>query len=244
LFLFYGVYLLISLRPCETTFSLIAIFKFRIVQSFYESSGFTCGCDNTELVIGCSGTLAQYYTILVLAYDAAIQDYSFGVDCTCDTPACDAEIVDCVAVFVNDYTCAVSFEVTMSNVCADCSICSTETGVIGYAADACYSEVLGCIPTALVASVPGSISSPTDTQSPTQGSSSSTTTPTDAITTVPPANSLATSPPTDPFATAPPNGGQTLPNVGALGSGGALGAAHTGVMAVVTMVFLTISFFM
>jgi hypothetical protein len=230
----------------------------------------------------CAGTVGEYYSLLIFGYDEFTQDYNLGIDCTCTTPACDTPPTDCVVVDINELTCGTIDVAAESDECIDCRICSTATGMIEYEADGCYSSDLGCIPTFLIASVPDSTS--TDTQSPTQTSppesstfpsttaptdpfntvspsdsfstlspidQSTTVPPTDPVATVPPTDPFASVPPTDPFATSPPTGGQSSPpnnggatapsNNGFFGSGGTLVYGHNGLLAVVTMVFLTLS---
>jgi hypothetical protein len=94
------------------TFSLVHsscyTFICTIIQYIYESveSGdYTCDCDSLELFVYCSGTLGEYYSLLVLSYDATIQDYSLGIDCACSTPTCDTSPTSCVAVDVTAFTC-------------------------------------------------------------------------------------------------------------------------------------------
>jgi hypothetical protein len=222
------------------------------MQEFYESLGYACDCDSVDLHAYCTGTYGlEFYTLLVLGYDATFEDYNIGVDCTCPTPTCDTGTSDCVTVFINDLTCGTFDVVADSDLCLDCSVCSTATGLISYEADACYPSDVGCIQTLLLASI---FVSPFDTQSPTQtfppesSTFPSTTAPTDPFSTVSPTDPLSTAPPTSGQFSPPNNvagGGATAPpNNGFFGSGGTLVEVHKGVLVVVTMVFLTLSLHM
>jgi hypothetical protein len=182
-----------------------------ITQDAYESSDFTCDCDSVELFAYCSSALDEIYYVLILAYDETIQDYNGGVACKCPTPTCDTSPTDCVTVNVQENTCGVSDIAADSDLCADCRICSTATGLIEYEADACYATASGCMKTLLIASFSGATS--TETQSPTITSPSS----------------------------SPASGQQSPPNNGFVGSGGTLAYVHTGVLAVVITIFFTLS---
>jgi hypothetical protein len=216
------------------------------MQEFYESLGYTCDCDSVDLHAYCTGTYGlEFYTILGLGYDETIQDYNVGIDCTCPTPTCDTGTSDCVTVVITDLTCGTFDIVVESDLCLDCSICSTATGLISYEADACYASDFGCIPTSLIAFVPGSSSNDAQTFPPESSTFPSTIAPTDPISTVSPTDPFATTPPTSGQFSPPNNvagGGATAsPNNGFFGSAGTLVYVHKGILAVVTMVFLTLS---
>jgi hypothetical protein len=210
--------------------------------------------------------LGEYYSYVLLMYDATIQAYKIGVECTCLSPECDTSPNRCVAVDIYDYTCGVrDFDEGSDDMCHDCRICSLETGQIEIEADACFSETLGCIKLLLISSVPGSnyTLTPTPVPSTTPPTEPFTTVsptdpftivpPADTLTTVPPTDTLTTVPPTDTFTTVPPTdpstilppGGEEVPSpiIGVAGSGGsgAFGYVHSGVLALFTTVFLTLS---
>jgi hypothetical protein len=168
--------------------------------------------------------------MVTIGYDTTLQSLTSGIDCLCLDDLCVTTY--CVSVNFIDSTCGISdlttYTESPSDVCSDCTICSTESGIVYVEADDCHTTDLGCFKTQLPASIPGSTSTG-ETQGPT-------------LTSAPDSSTISTAPPTDPSLTSPPTSEQIgSPNVVA-SSGATLGYIHAHFVACLTIAaFLTMS---